>query len=189
MAVRLKTPLREEDVLKLKAGDIVKLSGIIYTARDLAHRKIIELAKREELPFNLKGAVIYHCGPIVRKTLQGYEVVSAGPTTSARMEKYSDDILSLGVKGLIGKGGMGEKTLSTLQKHKAVYFAFTGGAGALAAKSIKRVLDVYWLEELGIPEAVWILEIEDLPLVVAMDAYGNSLYKKSQRLMPEEQRT
>lgn len=176
--MNLKTPLDEKDVLKLKAGDIVNLSGVIYTARDLAHKKIIELARIDKLPFNLKGAVIYHCGPVVKKTSQGYEIVSAGPTTSARMEGYSEEILALGVKGIIGKGGMGERTLKALKKYKGIYFAFTGGAGALAAKSIKKVVNVYWLEELGIPEAVWVLEVENLPLVVAIDSHGNSLYKK-----------
>ncbi|AHF80950.1 FumA C-terminus/TtdB family hydratase beta subunit [Thermococcus paralvinellae] len=174
--MKLKVPLSEKDVLKLKTGDIVHLSGIIYTARDLAHRKIIELAKRDELPFNLEGTVIYHCGPVVRKNEGEFEIVSAGPTTSARMNYYLDEILSLGVKGVIGKGGMNPEPF---KRHKAVYFAFTGGAGSLAAKSIKRILDVYWLDELGIPEAVWVLEVEKFPLLVAIDSHGNSIYKKS----------
>ncbi len=174
--MELKIPLSEEDVQKLKIGDIVHLSGIIYTARDLAHRKIIELAKRDELPFNLEGAVIYHCGPIARKNEEQFEIVSAGPTTSARMNRYLNEILSLGVKGIIGKGGMNPEPF---KRHKAVYFAFTGGAGSLAAKNIKKVRDVFWLDELGIPEAVWVLEVEGFPLLVAIDAYGNSIYKKS----------
>jgi len=173
--MELKVPLSEKDVLKLKTGDVVHLSGIIYTARDLAHRKLLELAKQDELPFNLEGTVIYHCGPVVRKD-ERFEIVSAGPTTSARMNRYLDEILSLGVKGIIGKGGMNHEPF---KRHKAVYFAFTGGAGSLAAKSIKKVRDVYWLDELGIPEAVWVLEVERFPLLVAIDAYGNSIYKKS----------
>ncbi|ASA78146.1 FumA C-terminus/TtdB family hydratase beta subunit [Thermococcus sp. 5-4] len=173
MAVRLRTPLSEEDVLNLNAGDIVHLSGVIYTARDSAHRKILGLAERGGLPFELDGAVIYHCGPVVRKTSKGYEIVSAGPTTSARMNRYLRGILSLGVRGIIGKGGMDAEPF----KGRAVYFAFTGGAGSLAAKSVKRVLDVLWLEELGIPEAVWVLEVEDFPLLVAIDASGGSLYR------------
>ncbi|NJE60667.1 FumA C-terminus/TtdB family hydratase beta subunit [Thermococcus sp. 21S7] len=172
MAVKLRTPLTEEDVLNLRAGDVVHLSGTVYTARDLAHRKILELAERGELPLDLVGAVIYHCGPVVRKDGGGYEVVSAGPTTSARMNRYLGGILSLGVRGIIGKGGMNP----TPFKGRAVYFAFTGGAGSLAAKSIKRVVDVLWLEELGVPEAVWVLEVEDFPLLVAIDARGGSLY-------------
>lgn len=168
----MKTPLGEE-VLELRAGDIVYLSGRIYTARDAAHRKILELSKRGELPFELEGAVIYHCGPVVRKKGKEWEVVSAGPTTSARMNKYLDEILSLGVRGIIGKGGMEVGPFVG----RAVYFAFTGGAGSLAAESVKMVVDVYWLDELGIPEAVWVLEVEDFPLLVAIDSNGNSLYR------------
>ncbi|ASJ05326.1 FumA C-terminus/TtdB family hydratase beta subunit [Thermococcus barossii] len=171
MAVKLKTPLSEEDVLKLRAGDIVHLSGTIYTARDSAHRRILSLP-REELPFEPEGAVIYHCGPVVRKRGDGYEVVSAGPTTSARMNAYLDEILNLGVRGIIGKGGMEVRSF----KDRAVYFAFTGGAGSLAAKSIKRVKAVHWLD-LGIPEALWVLEVEDFPVLVAIDSHGNSLYR------------
>ncbi|NJE85268.1 fumarate hydratase [Thermococcus sp. CX2] len=170
---KLRTPLSEEEVLDLRAGDVVYLFGIIYTARDLAHKRILKLADRGELPFDLEGAVIYHCGPVVKKTGKGYEIISAGPTTSARMNAYLDGILGLGVRGIIGKGGMDVEPF----KGRAVYFAFTGGAGALAAKSIKRVVDVLWLEEFGVPEAVWVLEVEDFPLLVAIDAHGNSLYR------------
>ncbi len=172
MAVKLKTPLSEKDVLSLKAGEVIYLSGTIYTARDSAHRKILSLPP-EELPFDPEGAVIYHCGPVVRETRGGYEVVSAGPTTSARMNRYLDGILSLGIRGIIGKEGMDTEPF----KGRAVYFAFTGGAGALAAKSIKRVKAIHWLEELGIPAAVWILEVRNFPLIVAIDAHGNSLYR------------
>ncbi|ASJ03658.1 fumarate hydratase [Thermococcus profundus] len=173
MAVKLKTPLRVEDVLNLRAGEVVYLSGPIYTARDSAHRKILRLAEKGELPFNIEGAVIYHCGPVVRRKDEDWGIVSAGPTTSARMNPYLDDILSLGVRGIIGKGGMEVEPF----KGRAVYLAFTGGAGSLAAESVKRVVDVYWLEELGIPEAVWVLEVEDFPLLVAIDSRGNSLYR------------
>lgn len=169
--MKLKTPLSMEDVLKLKAGNVVYLSGEIVTARDSAHRRILSLP-RDELPFNPEGAVIYHCGPVVRETGEGYEIVSAGPTTSARMNRYLDGVLGLGVRGIIGKGGMSAEPF----RGRAVYFAFTGGAGSLAAKSIKRVKAVHWLD-LGIPEALWILEVEDFPLIVAIDAHGNSLYR------------
>jgi len=168
MAVMLTTPLSEEEILTLRAGEVVYLSGVIYTARDLAHMKII----KEGAPFDPRGAVIYHCGPVVRKR-ENFEIVSAGPTTSARMNKYLDKILSIGIKGIIGKGGMNPEPF---RKHKAIYFAFTGGAGSLAAKSVRRVVNVYWLEELGIPEAVWVLEVKDFPLIVGIDAFGNSLY-------------
>ncbi|RLF91048.1 fumarate hydratase [Thermococci archaeon] len=172
MAVNLKTPLGE-DILNLKAGDIVYLSGTIFTARDLAHRRMIKLSKRE-LPFDPSGAVIYHCGPIIKEIPGGYEVISAGPTTSARMNTYLEDVLSMGIKGIIGKGGMDPEPF---KKYGAVYFAFTGGAGALAARSIKRVLGVQWLD-LGIPEALWLFEVENFPLVIAIDSRGNSLYKQ-----------
>ncbi len=164
---KLTTPLNQEDILKLRIGDIVYLSGIIYTARDMAHRRIIEW----NAPIELKGSVIYHCGPIVRKSFAGYEVVSAGPTTSTRMNRYLNRILDMGVRGIIGKGGMDAEPF----KGRAVYFAFTGGAGALAAKSIKRVVDVFWLD-LGVPEAIWVLEVKDFPLLVAIDSHGNSVY-------------
>ncbi|AFL95462.1 fumarate hydratase subunit beta [Thermococcus cleftensis] len=169
--MKLETPLGEEDVLKLRAGDIILLSGTIYTARDSAHRRILSLP-REELPFEPEGAVIYHCGPVVRKRGESYKVVSAGPTTSARMNRYLDGILGLGVRGIIGKGGMEVGPF----KGRAVYFAFTGGAGSLAARSIKGVKAVHWLD-LGIPEALWVLEVEDFPLIVAIDAHGGSLYR------------
>lgn len=174
MAVRLHTPLSREDVKALRAGEVVYLSGTIITARDATHRKILSLAGRGELPFDLEGAVVYHCGPVVRKTRGGYEIVSAGPTTSARMNAYLEEVLSLGVRGIIGKGGMRVEPF----KDRAVYFAFTGGAGSLASESIKRIVDVLWVEELGIPEAAWVLEVEDFPLLVAIDSRGNSLYRR-----------
>ena len=166
--MRLRTPLKPEEISNLRAGDVVYLSGIIYTARDMAHKRIIELGP----PADLEGAVLYHCGPIVRKTSEGYEVISAGPTTSTRMNRYLERVLSLGVRGIIGKGGMNPEPF---REYGAVYFAFTGGAGALAAKSIKRVVNVFWLD-LGVPEAVWVFEVEDFPLLVAIDSDGNSLY-------------
>lgn len=174
MAVKLKTPLNPEDVLDLVVGDVVYLSGTVYTARDAAHRRILELSGRGELPFELEGAVIYHCGPVVRRTAGGWEVVSAGPTTSARMNPYLEEMLSLGVRGIVGKGGMRPEPFVG----RGVYFAFTGGAGSLAAMSIKRVLDVLWLDDLGVPEAVWVFEVRDFPLLVAIDSTGKSLYSE-----------
>ncbi len=171
--LRLTTPLSYGDIKDLKAGDLVLLSGIVYTARDAAHGKILELASTGTLPLDLDGAVIYHCGPVVRKRNGNYEVVSAGPTTSARMNRYLEDLLSLGVRGIIGKGGMSVKPF----KGRAVYFAFTGGAGSLAAESVRSVKDVLWLDELGVPEAVWVLEVRDMPLVVAIDVTSKSVYR------------
>ncbi|NPA47551.1 MAG: fumarate hydratase [Thermococci archaeon] len=176
MAVKLRTPLSRQDVRRLRAGDVVLLSGTVYTARDEAHGKIIDLASKGELPqpLDLNGAVVYHCGPVVRERNGRYEIVSAGPTTSWRMNRYLDSILSLGVRGVIGKGGMEAEPF----RGRAVYFAFTGGAGALAAESIKEVKDVLWLDEFGVPEAVWILEVRDMPLLVAIDTEGSSLYER-----------
>ncbi len=178
----LRTPLSDEDVEKLRIGDIVYVSGIMVTARDEAHKKILEiLEKGEKLPIDLKGLVLYHCGPVVRKREEGtWEVVAAGPTTSMRMESVEAEFIAkTGVKMIVGKGGMGPKTAEAMKKYKAVYAVFTGGAGALAADKIKRVVDVYWLEELGIPEAVWVFEVEEFgPLVIAIDTTGRNYYEE-----------
>ncbi len=177
---RFKTPLNEEDVRKLRVGDIIYVSGVIVTARDAAHRRMLEyLDKGEELPIDLRGGVIYHCGPVVRKKDGEWEVIAAGPTTSARMELYEAEIIEkIGVKIVIGKGGMGEKTAEACRKHGAVYTIFTGGAGALAANAIKKVLKVEWLD-LGIPEALWVFEVEDFgPLLVAIDSTGRNLIQE-----------
>jgi len=174
---KLKTPLSEEDVRKLRAGDIVYVSGIIVTARDAAHRRMLEyLSQGKEIPVDLNGGVIYHCGPVVRKTNSEWEVISAGPTTSARMELYEADVIEkLGVRMIIGKGGMGSKTAEACKKYGAVYTIFTGGAGALAANAIKRVVKVEWLD-LGVPEALWVFEVEEFgPLLVAIDSTGRNL--------------
>ncbi len=178
----LKTPLSDEDVSKLRVGDIVYVTGLMVTARDEAHKKILEtLEKGEKLPIDLKGLVLYHCGPVVRKKPDGsWEVVAAGPTTSMRMESVEAEFIEkTGVKIIVGKGGMGTRTAEAMKKHKAVYAVFTGGAGALAADRIKRVVDVYWLEELGIPEAVWVFEVENFgPLVVTIDTTGKNYYEE-----------
>lgn len=174
---RLRTPLSEEDIRKLRVGDIVYLSGIIYTARDAAHRRMLEYLKEgKPLPFDLRGSAIYHCGPVVLKKDEQWIVVAGGPTTSTRMELYEYDVIEkLGVRMVIGKGGMGSRTAEACKKFGAVYVTFTGGAGVLAAQAIKRVIDVYWLD-LGIPEAVWVLEVEDFgPLIVAIDSTGRNL--------------
>jgi len=177
---RLKTPLSEEDVRRLRVGDIVYLTGVIYTARDAAHRRIMEYLKENKpLPFNLAGGVIYHCGPVVAKRDDQWVVLAGGPTTSTRMELYEYEVIEkLGVRMVIGKGGMGKRTAEACAKYGAVYATYTGGAGVLAAQSIKRVLDVYWLD-LGIPEAVWVFEVEDFgPLVVAIDSTGRNLIEE-----------
>ncbi|ASJ16314.1 fumarate hydratase [Thermococcus chitonophagus] len=163
MAVKLETPLSADDVLKLKAGDRVILSGVVYTARDLAHKRFLT----QGFPFNPEGAVIYHCGPLVKDM----RVVSAGPTTSARMNPYLDFIFSKGIRAVIGKGGMNPEPF----KGRAVYFAFPGGAGSLASEFVKRIRRAYW-EDLGMADAVWELEVEEMPLIVGIDARGRSLF-------------
>ncbi len=179
--IHLHTPLSEKDIKKLSVGDIIFLSGKIFTARDQAHKKMLEIKKKsKEIPFVAEEMALFHCGPVVKKEKNKWIVVSAGPTTSVRMESFeSEFISSFGIKMIIGKGGMGKKTLKALKKSRAIYTHFTGGAGALAAKAIKKVENVYFLKELGIPEATWILEVDNFgPLIVTMDAKGNSLYEK-----------
>ncbi|KUJ95473.1 MAG: fumarate hydratase subunit beta [Desulfonauticus sp.] len=170
---RLQTPLTEEDILQLKVGDKVLLSGIIYTARDAAHKRLLEaLAKGEELPFPVEGAVIYYVGP--SPAPPGKVIGSAGPTTSYRMDSYAPTLHKLGVKATIGKGKRSPEVKEALQKYKAVYFGATGGAGALLSKCIKRAKIIAY-EDLG-PEAIRALQVEDFPLLVVNDAYGGELY-------------
>jgi fumarate hydratase subunit beta len=184
MAVfRLTTPISEGDVRKLRINDILYVTGTIFTARDQAHKRALEfLMERKILPIQTRGLAVFHCGPIVKRENGEWKVVAAGPTTSMRMEALeSDFIKALGVRVVIGKGGMGPKTTETMKSFGAVYGAFTGGAAALAAKSVKKVRGVEWLD-LGMPEALWILEVEDFgPLTVAIDSHGNNLYSEVMR--------
>ncbi len=177
--IKLKVPISEEDIRKLKVGDEVLLSGVIVTARDQAHKLMIE-EKPDFIREYLKESVIYHCGPIVRKNDDGsWSFVSAGPTTSIREEPYQADVIcEYNVRGVIGKGGMREKTLEGLKKCGAVYFHAVGGAGTLIANSVKQVKTVFKLEEFGSPEAFWVIEVEDFPVIVTMDSHGNSLHEK-----------
>lgn len=170
----LKTPISEEEVRALRAGDVIYVSGTMFTARDEAHKVLLERAE----PFPLAGLALFHCGPVVQKVGEDWRVVAAGPTTSARMELLEAEFLEkFRPRVIIGKGGMGERTLAALAEVGAVYTHFTGGAGALAAQAIRKVREVHFLEELGIPEAVWVFEVEKFgPLVVAMDSHGRSLY-------------
>lgn len=180
---RLTTPLKERDVKKLKIGDVVYITGTIHTARDEAHHKLMECAEKgERPPVNFEGAVIYHAGPIVRKKNGGWEVIAAGPTTSTRMNKVTPRVLeNYPIRMIIGKSGMSRDVTESMKKHGVVYCHYTGGAAVLAAKNIKRVLGVKWLD-LGMPEALWIFEAEGFgPLTVTIDANGNSLYEKLSR--------
>lgn len=177
---RLKTPLSEQSIRELGIGDIVYLTGLVVTARDAAHRRIVEYLKNNKpLPVDLRNGVIYHCGPVVKKTNSKWEVVAAGPTTSTRMELYEAEVIEkTGVRIIIGKGGMGSKTSEACRKHGAVYTTFTGGAGALAANSIEEVVTVEWLD-LGVPEALWVFKVRDFgPLLVAIDSNGTNLIQE-----------
>ncbi len=178
---KLATPLREEEIKELKVGDVVYLNGDVYTARDKAHQRIIEYHGTDaeaEIPIE-NGAVLYHCGPLMRKSDGDWEIIAAGPTTSSRMEATTPEIIEkLRIRGIIGKGGMGNGTRTALQRYGCVYFAMTGGAAVLTAARIKAVKAVYWAD-LGLAEAVWQLRVEEFgPLVVSMDAHGDSLYEQ-----------
>jgi len=178
--IELKTPLDEREVSELRAGDVVKVTGEIVTARDKAYARALKILRsRKKLPLNLERAVVYHCGPLAEKNEKGWRIISAGPTTSARMDDMQVEFVRLtGVKALIGKGGVGEEVARELSRLGCVYLAFTGGAGVLAARAVKRVSKVFWLE-LGEPEAVWVLKVEKFgPLIVGVDALGGNLYRR-----------
>lgn len=171
--IDLKTPLTAEDVESLRAGDRVTISGTLYTARDAAHRRLIDLVEAgKDLPFTVEGQVIYYVGP--SPAPPGRVIGAAGPTTSYRMDPYAPKLLELGLKGMIGKGKRSDEVKAAMVKHKAVYMAAIGGAGALMARAIKRV-HVIAYEDLG-PEALRELEVEKLPAVVVNDTKGNDLY-------------
>ncbi len=172
-------PVDVEDIKKLHIGDIVYVSGTVFTARDAAHHLMLEQNKID-IPFDPSIMALYHCGPLMKKNKDGWKVISAGPTTSGRMEIFEDKFIEkYGINLIIGKGDMGERTRKTLQKHSGVYMSYTGGAGALAADSIQEVRAVYWLEELGMAEAIWIFVVKEFgPLVVAIDSYGESIYRE-----------
>jgi tartrate/fumarate subfamily iron-sulfur-dependent hydro-lyase beta chain len=178
----LRTPLRDEDVEKLRIGDVVYLTGTVVTARDEAHELALEVLRGGgSLPVDLRGLALYHCGPVAVKDVSGsWKIIAAGPTTSMRMEPVEPEFIErTGVKMIIGKGGMGRGTAEAMKKHKAVYAVFTGGAGALAAEAIKRVPAVYWLDKLGMAEAMWVFEVEEFgPLTVAIDSTGANLYEQ-----------
>jgi fumarate hydratase subunit beta len=177
--LKLRTPLKEEDVRRLKLGDTVTIDGIIYTGRDEVHIRALEHARQgRKLPVDLRGAAIFHCGPIVKKDNGHWSIVAAGPTTSTRMNAMEPEFIErFGIRAVIGKGGMSQPTVDAMQKHGCVYLAITGGAGVLAAEGVREVIGVEWLD-LGMPEAMWELSVKGFgPLTVAIDAHGNSLYK------------
>lgn len=183
-------PISDETILDLKMGDSVMLSGVILTGRDAVHKWMMEtFIEKTRQPQNddleiyeaikplLDGGIIYHCGPVVSGLDTGdYRFVAAGPTTSIREEPYEGPVMAhFNLKGVIGKGGMGPKTLAACQEGPGVYFSAIGGAATLIAKSVQKVTTVYKLD-FGVPEAIWVLEVKDFPVVVTMDAHGNSLH-------------
>jgi|ERR1051325_6655994 fumarate hydratase class I len=175
----LTTPISEEQVRSLKVGNPVTISGVIFTGRDAVHKYLHEGGA---LPpgVSLKGGILYHCGPVVMKDADGnWKVTAAGPTTSTREEPYQAQIIrNFGVRGVIGKGGMGDRTLGACREHGCVYLHAVGGAAQVLAERIKRVRNVYFLEQFGSPEAIWELEVENFPAVVTIDAHGNSLHNE-----------
>ncbi len=172
--IKIRGPLTESDVRKLKAGDRVLISGVVFTARDAAHKRLVEaLQAGQKLPFELEGQTIYYVGPCPAKP--GQALGSCGPTTSGRMDPYAPVLIAKGLRGMIGKGSRQPAVVEAMKKHGAVYFAAIGGAGALAAKTVKKAEMVAY-EDLG-PEAIRRLEVVDFPAVVCIDAQGNDLYE------------
>jgi fumarate hydratase subunit beta len=173
--VRIKTPLADSDIERLKCGDKVLVSGVIYTARDAAHKRLIELLdKGGSLPFDPKGQLIYYVGPTPERP--GQVIGSAGPTTSGRMDVYTPRLLAMGIKGTIGKGIRSGQLIEAMIRHKAVYFSAVGGAAALIARTIKSS-EVIAYPDLG-PEAIRRLVVEDFPAIVAIDANGRDIFKE-----------
>lgn len=177
MEYHITTPLKEEDITKLKAGDTVKITGVIYTARDAAHARLVKLLDEgKELPIDVKGQVIYYVGPTPAKP--GRPIGSAGPTTSYRMDAYAPKLIKEGLKGMIGKGARSKEVKDAIKSEKAVYFAAVGGAAALIAKSIKKA-EIITYEDLG-AEALRRMEVVDFPAIVINDIYGGDLYQEGQ---------
>ena len=178
MTHNLSSPLSEEAIRELKVGDQVLISGTVFTGRDAVHKYLHDGG---ELPgeVNLDGGILYHCGPVVLRDVNGeWKVTAAGPTTSIREEPYQGDIMKrFGIRGVIGKGGMANKTLAACKEHGAVYLHAIGGAAQVLAECITKVRDVHMLEEFGSPEAIWEFEMKAFPAVVTMDSHGESLHK------------
>ena len=175
----LTTPIKDEDLADLNVGDIVYLTGRLVTCRDVAHRRLID--QKRELPVDLKGGAIFHAGPIVKKNDAGeFEMVSIGPTTSMRMEKFEKEFIKqTGVKLVIGKGGMGAETAAGCAEHKAVHAVFPGGCAVLAATKVEKIEGAEW-QDLGMPETMWINKVNEFgPLIISIDTKGNNLFEQN----------
>lgn len=177
--IQLTTPISKETIAELKVGDEVSITGVLFTGRDAVHKYLHEGGK---LPagVNLQGGILYHCGPVVIKDESGnWKCVAAGPTTSIREEPYQWQVIrDLGLRGVIGKGGMGDKTLEACKQYGCAYLHAIGGAAQVLAQCIQRVPNVYMMEQFGAPEAIWEFEVVQFPAVVTMDSHGNSLHKE-----------
>ena len=175
VAISLRYPFTEEKVRALNTGDVVKISGLVFTGRDRLHK---HLAETHSSPVDLRDGAIFHCGPVVKRGDDGaWRIVAAGPTTSVREEPYMAAIVAeQGVRVVIGKGGLGEGSLAAFAKHGCVYIQAVGGAAAVIAGTVKEVIGVHYLEEFGATEAMWVLRVDGLEGIMAMDAHGRSLY-------------
>ncbi len=186
----LTAPFTEEQVRQLKVGDMVEITGLIYTGRDAVHKWLSEGNEPPKNEVDLNNSIIYHCGPVVMKKKNAWTVTAAGPTTSIREEPYQAGIIEkYKLKGVIGKGGMGEKTRIACQKFGCVYLHAIGGAAQVLAEKIVRVEGVYGYEKFGSPEAIWKLQVVKLPVVVTIDAHGNSLHAEIEKQSSAELQT
>ena len=181
----LTTPIKTEDLIDLRIGDVVYLTGTLVTCRDTGHkRRVLSNVKPK---VDLQGGAVFHAGPIVKKTNDKWEMVSVGPTTSMRMEKYEKEFIeATGVKLIIGKGGMGEKTTKACIDNKVVHTVFPGGVAVVAASEVEEITDVEWLD-LGMPEAFWVLKVKEFgPLIVSIDTKGNNLFENNKKLFNDK---
>lgn len=182
---KLTTPVSDEDIAKLKIGDVIFLDGYLVTGRDDVHHRVVRQGKA--VPFDLRGKAVFHAGPIMKKNNDGtYKVISVGPTTSMRMEQCEADFLGItGVKIIVGKGGMGPDTVRACIENKAVHTIFPGGCAVVAAEEVLEVENVFW-EDLGMPEAMWVLKVKDFgPLIVSIDSHGGNLIEENKQIFNE----
>lgn len=184
----LKTPVRSEDLEDIRIGDIIYLEGTLVTCRDVAHRRLIEYNR--ELPVDLNGMAIFHAGPIVRKLDDdNYEIVSIGPTTSMRMERFEKEFIEqTGVKVIVGKGGMGDKTMQACRDNKAIHVVFPAGCAVHAATRVEEIERAEWMD-LGMPETLWVTRVKDFgPLIVSIDVHGGNLFEENKIIFNEKKK-